>query len=1174
MDFNKTKQMVEGFFNGQYEVKKFLGEGSFAEVYLVNHVFLDDLRAMKIIKQPLKANSNNKAIFHEVSLATQLRHENIISIYDAGIISSFDNENKAYFVMEYVPGGDLEQYMNSFVNSNISMSIPRVLNLMKQILQGLNVLHSSNPVIVHRDLKLNNILLSYNSFGEIVIKISDFGFAKEITTDISDFEVAGTRPYMAPECFRKVSSTMTDIYAVGVIFYQLLTNSFPYGIEEFSLEEMLDAKPWKNALKPPSEYNDKISKELDEIVMKCLKINPEDRFHDASELLSSIEVIIDEFSPKTQGIPIIEKEFEDEFSDYIMNDSIKEAFRLAKCENGLNEAIEILEKEILSDYDIRECYGETLQIWKSENPDVKLISKAFTVNLRGKNYELSSNLLKEAIAYNPNVKCRYAHYIDLWEIFIKLAKSGNLIEAVISLENLMGSNNYVHEIYVNIISTLKTYSLEEIINESIRLANLNNLADAGNLMEFAVVADSRSKSKYAYVLSLWKQNMNSHFKIGNELKENTIDYAIDLGTVNSVISYYNNGDPIIIKNYKTGEDFTPSAVFIDEGNNVHVGDEARNAIISNANNAVSEFKNNMGFPIPYRFENSSQVLLPEELSSEVLKDLRVSVFEQYGVNVEDAVICCSANSNPMKTKAINDAAELAGFKSHNLILEPIAIALAYDLKASDEDKGIWMIYDLGGATFNVSIIKDNGEEIEKLATAGFENIGGDAFDWKIVEDIFAPQIIADLNLDDFAPNNSKYSEAFLKLKLAAEKIKKELSFSTKADISIDNLFDDYTFTCTLNREEFKEIISQSIKSTLDLCEHLLNENNFSSDDIDKIILAGGSCLSPQVRDLIKEEFDIPLEFSIDPLTVVAKGAAVYAGRLEKSSNKTAANEFSLMLNEEEDIISGKVFTLDDKFSFLGFSIEFIDDKTNESVRASINIDGEFKVTLNQSDYKINIYDGNDIVKLDNKSPNKLVSGKMHIPFFKNEFSLGLMDINPEMISKQYAEVVKQADYLREHDAFKEDDILVYLEKLFEIAQKDKRFVNQASIYLNYIDNASNEAIVEMEFTDLLENIENKIRFIKRNDLFEIDDLEDKLKVAIDKKDVTCLNDIHYKLIESYAVLNRDKVIKACFFNLIYEGIFTDYPEDLIEKAIGAINDNDYDLLFDIVNELYELDERN
>ena len=130
MDFNKTKQMVEGFFNGQYEVKKFLGEGSFAEVYLVNHVFLDDLRAMKIIKQPLQDYSNNRQVFHEVMLATQLRHENIISIYDAGIISRDSNENKAYFVMEYVPGGDLQQYLNSFINSNSFSSSSSLIPLM------------------------------------------------------------------------------------------------------------------------------------------------------------------------------------------------------------------------------------------------------------------------------------------------------------------------------------------------------------------------------------------------------------------------------------------------------------------------------------------------------------------------------------------------------------------------------------------------------------------------------------------------------------------------------------------------------------------------------------------------------------------------------------------------------------------------------------------------------------------------------------------------------------------------------------------------------------------------------------------------------------------------------------------------------------------------------------
>ena len=273
MDFNKAEQMVEEFFNGQYEVKKFLGEGSFAEVYLVKHNFLDDLRAMKIIKQPLSSTSDNKEIFQEVIIATQLRHENSISIYDADVISAKDNKNKAFFVMEYVPGGDLEQYLNFFIDSNISMSLYHVLDLMKQILEGLNVLYSSNPPIIHRDLKLNNILLSYNACGEIVIKISDFGFAKSVTTNISDVDVVGTRPYMAPECFKKVASTRTDIYAVGVIFYQLLTNNFPYVIEEFSLNEMIEFKPWSNPLKAPSEFNEKISKILDEIVAKCLDRN-------------------------------------------------------------------------------------------------------------------------------------------------------------------------------------------------------------------------------------------------------------------------------------------------------------------------------------------------------------------------------------------------------------------------------------------------------------------------------------------------------------------------------------------------------------------------------------------------------------------------------------------------------------------------------------------------------------------------------------------------------------------------------------------------------------------------------------------------------------------------------------------------------------------------------------
>lgn len=1166
MDFNKAKQMVEEFFNGQYEVKKFLGEGSFAEVYLVKHNFLDDFRAMKIIKQPLSSTSDNKAIFKEVILATQLRHENIISIYDAGVISAEDNKNKAFFVMEYVPGGDLEQYLNSFIDSNISMSVYRVLDLMKQILEGLNVLHSSNPPIIHRDLKLNNILLSYNSCGEIVIKISDFGFAKSVTTNISDVDVVGTRPYMAPECFKKVASTKTDIYAIGVIFYQLLTNNFPYAIDEFSLNEMIEAKPWSSPLKAPSEFNEKISKRVDEIVAKCLDRNPQNRYDNASELLEDIDLVIEDYS--SEEINIVKNDYVDEFSQYIINDRIKDAFELAKQENMLNQAIEILENEILMDYDIRQYYGETLRMWKSRRPDVKLISKAFFINLRGDNYKLSINLLKEALAYNPSIKGKYSHFIDLWKIFMDLNRNSNLIKSVIELENLMDSNEKVHKMYSNVIATLKTFSIEEILNESIRLAGLNNLDDASKLMEFVVVCDSKIKSQYSYKLSMWKQNINLHINTINKVTYDGVDYAIDLGTTDSVLSYYNNGKPIIIKNYDTGDDFTPSAVFIDGNNHVHVGQSAKDAIINNSHDAISEFKNNMGFSIPFKFQSSSRVLMPEELSAEVLKNLRTSIFNQCGVNMEDAVICCPANSNPIKTKAINDAAELAGFKSHNLILEPIAVAMAYDLKAKHKDKGNWMIYDLGGGTFNVSIIKDNGEEIEKLATDGLDNLGGNIFDWKIVDEIFAPKIIRDLSLNDFNRSNSKYSDQFSELKYASEIAKKELSVSTKSDISINNLFENYDFICRLTRDNFKEIIKPYIKITLDLCRNLLKENNFSDDDIDKIILVGGSCLSPIVQDLINEEFDIPLEYSIDPLTVVAKGAAIYAGSLKKSPPKKAPDEFSLVIANGENSISGRIFALDDKFSFLGYSIEFTSPKTGEILsRTFLDIDGLFNISSSEKDFVINVYDGDDVVKINEKSPNQIIRGKMHIPFLNNDFNHDLKHESYKKLSKKYFDLLKEIDNLND---FKDEGVLRYLERLFDMAQSDIEPINQIELYLDYIQRILKESIENSEFNYLLENVENKMNFVKETDLFEVSDIDEEI---IENKDISALRSIHAQLIEKYVLLNRDDVIKACFFNLIYEGIYTVSIDGLSEKAIGAIEDKDYDLLFKIVNKLYELDER-
>ncbi len=1203
MDFDVIKKLVEDYFNGQYEVNKFLGEGSFAEVYLVNHHYLDDLRAMKIIKEPLGSASNTKKVFHEVMLATRLRHKNIISIYDAGVISTIgtdadtrfllqqsnglNHDNWAYFIMEYVQGGDLEKYLKSFINSNISMPISRVLDIVRQILLGLNTLHSSNPAIVHRDLKPNNILLSYNSKGEIVIKISDFGFAKEVSAATVDVDVAGNKNYMAPECYSKVFSTKTDIYAVGVIFYQILTGHCPYNINKFSLLDVMDRKPWNQQLKNPSYYRQEIPDYIDNVVLKCLAVDPSRRYGDAMDLLHDVEYCIDRYKKDVnERLPDEVDDAQELYSQYIINDSIRNAFEIAKCENRLNEAIEILEREMLEDYDIRRCYSHILRVWKSERPDVKLVSQAFSVNLKGNNYKLSCNYLKEAMAYNPSIKGKYLPYIELWNIFSDLRKYGNLIKSVLSLEDLMKANRDIHDAYINIIPILKTFSVDEILNESLRLAGLNSLADAANLMEFAVVGDRRIEAQYAYKLSLLKQNMKIDFKAPLALGRNTVNYAIDLGTTDSVIAYYNDGDTIIIPNRSTGENFTPSAVLIDENDNIEVGRKARDAIIENSHDAVSEFKDNMGFSIPYRFDSSSQIMLPEELSSEVLKDLRKSVYCELGENIEHVVITVPANSNPIKTKAVNDAADRAGFRSHYLLLEPIAVSMAYGLQNCENGK-IWMIYDLGGATFNVTLLENNNGEIQKIDTIGVDTIGGNIFDWKIVDELMVPKIMDDLSFDDFTRDNPKYYRKFSQLKKAAENAKIELTKNDVADIYIEDFFDGYDFKFSLTVDAFSEIIEGSIKYSLKLCRHLLEGNLISPDVISKIILVGGSSLSPIIQEFISDEFSIDLESSIDSLTVVARGAAVYAGSLEKPSVEVELNTFSVALKSHKSGIVGRVFTDDDKFSFLGYDIEF--SSSADTQRVPVDIDGVFKVDLeSKGQYFINVYDNNDNLKeIDVKSPNSIIfisesyDFEMNIEFFdKNYDSKFYGDMECGDVVDSYNELINELNDLSQSYSFtelNEDYIIDYLSRLVSVLSDDKSVINQAAIYLKYVNSQLESWKTRLEVDILVEGIENKLSIIEKYDYFKTDSIRRDLSSAVEDCNLDRLNEIYDLLVEKYVVLKRNDVITACFFNLRYGGIYTKnmaMANGLIENAIIALNKMDYNLLYCIISQLYEIDERN
>lgn len=343
MDFDNVKTEVEEYFHGHYVVEDYIGKGAFSEIFVIKHVFLDDLRVMKIIKKPLSYFSNIDSILQESRIVSRINNENIIKFYDAGIIS-LAKQNHVYFIMEYAPNGDLKQYIDVFINYNKLTPLYWVLTLIKQISIGLSVLHSSNPPIVHGDLKPENILLSFNWKNQVIVKISDFGFSKEVYSECSEFPITGTRPYMAPECFKKEFYTSSDIYSVGVIFYLFLTNHFPYGLDEFvNLKVLGDGELWKQPLLKPSEYNCEIPKIIDDIVVKCLSFDYNERFIDANELFDAINECLNGSI-----------DFENEI--YSMSEDVKRAFKLANYENKSEEAIKILDE-----YDMAMMFEKTIK---------------------------------------------------------------------------------------------------------------------------------------------------------------------------------------------------------------------------------------------------------------------------------------------------------------------------------------------------------------------------------------------------------------------------------------------------------------------------------------------------------------------------------------------------------------------------------------------------------------------------------------------------------------------------------------------------------------------------------------------------------------------------------------------------------------------------------------------
>ena len=462
------------------------------------------------------------------------------------------------------------------------------------------------------------------------------------------------------------------------------------------------------------------------------------------------------------------------------------------------------------------------------------------------------------------------------------------------------------------------------------------------------------------------------------MNRTTIDFGIDLGTTNSAIAVFtgNHGETTkIIKNTTDGSDadITPSAVYIDKKGALRVGRRAKDRIKDGHEDAHLdvhlEFKRSMGTDTVLLFKSSGQKRKAEELSAEVLKSLRGDVQQRTGELIEAAVITVPAAFEFHQCEATMNAARLAGFRESPLLLEPTAAALAYGFQV-DQEKAYWLVYDFGGGTFDATIIKSEEGTIHIVDSAGDNFLGGSNIDWAIVEKVLAPRAAKEFKLTDFVRGNKKWTRAFNKLKYYAEIAKIDLSRNERTTLEPCKFGDDrgeeIDFECELTRNEVVSVAEPIILRSVEIAKRALTARNLGKEAIRKVILVGGPTLAPYFREILAAGLGISLDHSVDPLTVVARGAAVFAGTQPfnlRAKGPVPMGEYQVELAksfnpvglDSAPMAGGKVSgasTID----FTGFTVEIVNTKTQwRSVKISLRPDGVFLVNLHAEKDERNIF---------------------------------------------------------------------------------------------------------------------------------------------------------------------------------------------------------------------------
>ena len=351
--------------------------------------------------------------------------------------------------------------------------------------------------------------------------------------------------------------------------------------------------------------------------------------------------------------------------------------------------------------------------------------------------------------------------------------------------------------------------------------------------------------------------------------------GIDLGTTNSCMAVIEGGEPTIVPNAEGGRT-TPSVVGFSKKGEKLVGQVAKRQLITNADNSVSSIKRHMGEG-NYKVTLNGKEYSPQEVSAMILRKLKEDAEAYLGETITQAVITVPAYFNDSQRQATKDAGTIAGLEVMRIINEPTAASLAYGLDKDEEDHKI-LIYDLGGGTFDVSILELGGGVFEVLSTAGDTKLGGDDFDQRIV----------DFLVEEFKKNEgidlSKDKAALQRLKDAAEKAKIELSGVTSTNVNLPFITADANgqpkhIDIDLTRAQFEKMTSDLLDRTLVAVNQAMKDAKVSASDIDRVLLVGGSTRMPAVTELVKKAAGKDPYKNINPDEAVAVGAAIQAGVL-------------------------------------------------------------------------------------------------------------------------------------------------------------------------------------------------------------------------------------------------------------------------------------------------------